>query len=120
MFKRNKPDTWDHKPTQTTVQELEAAAADVYPAMCHERGLDKLQGGEIKITLTDLREVRDRTGAIWYLRKLAMEERDAERAAYILKYRPIQTLDGLDPSPTRLAYRELANGFKVFARARRG
>ena len=117
MFKRNKPDTWDHKPTQTAVQELEAAAADVYPAMRHERSIDRLEGGSTRIELSDLREVRDRTGAIWHMRKRAMEERDAERAAYILRYRPIQTLDGLDLDPRRMAMRELINGFRVFGRA---
>ena len=114
MFRlRSKPDLWGDKPVQTAVQELEAAAADVYPAMRHERSIDRLEGGSTRIELSDLREVRDRTGAIWHMRKRAMEERDAERVAYLLKFRPIQTLDGLDPHPGRVAMREVTAAFRT-------
>ncbi len=91
------PSSGNDTPTRTAVKKMEAAAADVHSDLRHERNEDQSWGLKSEITLADLRDVRDRTGAIWYLRKLAMERRDEERAAYVKRYRPIQTLDGLDP-----------------------
>jgi hypothetical protein len=62
----------------------------------------------------------DITDVTWALREIEMDRREKKRAAYVTRYRPIQTLDGLDPHPGRLAYRELINGFRVFGAALRG
>jgi hypothetical protein len=120
MFRRKKDDTWNHTPTVTARQTLEAQARNLHKNLRRERFAEKAAGVEKpEVTLTVLRDVRDRVGAIWYLRDLEQDARQAKRVAYVKKYRPVQTLDGLDPDPVRLAYRELANGFKVLAAALR-
>lgn len=55
-------------------------------------------------------------GAIWTLRVDAMASRRRERARYVARYRPIQTLDGLDPYPPRAAMRELIKKVRVLGR----
>jgi len=62
------------------------------------------------------RDADDITDVTWALREIEMDKRQRKRAAYVTRYRPIQTLDGLDPDPVRLAYREVAEGFTVLAR----
>lgn len=72
-------------------------------------------------TEKEIKTVReDWVEAIWMLREQQMDLTQKRRAAHVLRYRPIQTLDGLDPAPLRVVGRELANGFYVLGRALRG
>lgn len=59
-------------------------------------------------------------GAIWKLRETEMDANQKRRDEYVAKYRPIQTLDGLDPDPVRLAYREMAKEINATLRTLAG
>jgi len=91
----------------------------------------KRRYGEPDDTLTFLRaqqakdsavykDIRTWYGAVWALRETEQRRTDLKRTEHVARYRPIQTLDGLDPDPVRLAYREMAEGFKALGRALRG
>ncbi len=54
----------------------------------------------------DGREADDITDVAWALREIGMDRRQRKCAAYVTRYRPIQTLDGLDPDPRYVALRE--------------
>jgi hypothetical protein len=58
-------------------------------------------------------------GAIWYLREQEMDARQKKRDAYVKRYRPIQTLDGLDSHPRRVELRRVAEAMHGFATALR-
>jgi len=66
------------------------------------------------------KDIRTYTGAVWSLRRAEQRATDLKRAEYVERYRPIQTLDGLDPHPRRVAMRVLINGFRVLGAAIRG
>lgn len=53
------------------------------------------------------------TGRIWILREDEQDHRQEAREAYARDYRPIQTLDGLDPSPGRVRMREFLASFNA-------
>ena len=70
-------------------------------------------------TLSELREyqkkdsaaykdIRTWTGAVWALREAEQKVTDLKRAEYVARYRPIQTLDGLDPHWQRKYFRDAA------------
>lgn len=65
-------------------------------------------------------DIRTWTGAVWALREDEQKVTDLKRAEYVARYRPIQTLDGLDPSPRRVALRNMTDMFKAVAEALRG
>lgn len=64
----------------------------------------------------------DWVDAVWVLRERAMDAREQERAEYVRRYRPIQTLKGLDPYPGYVAFNRFERINNQFARiiARRG
>ncbi len=71
----------------------------------------RLEHGGLK-SLSDVRAAKDKdadhwedmhtvTGALWSAREREMNARQRARARFVKKYRPIQTLDGLDPHWSR-------------------
>ncbi len=70
---------------------LECHVRAVYENMLDDRINERQWENESGITLSDLKGVRGRTGAIWHLREIEMDKRQAERDAYVLRYRPIRT-----------------------------
>lgn len=74
-----------------------------------------LRADEIAAREDEWEDRKTWVGGIWALREGEQNQRQEARAAYIKLYRPIQTLDGLDPSPRRVAFCELISGFRVFA-----
>lgn len=68
-------------------------------------------------------EADDITDVTWVLREREMDRVQQKRAAYVTRYRPIQTLDGLDPWPAsarRVATREASEAPRVIGRAFHG
>lgn len=61
----------------------------------------------------------DITDVTWALREIEMDRRQKKRAAYVTRYRPIRTLDGLDPYPPRAAIREAARSLCALSLALR-
>lgn len=65
-------------------------------------------------SLLEIKKVReDWVEAIWRLREVQMDTRQKRRAANVLRYRPIQTLDGLDPHPSREPWAWYSNGVRA-------
>lgn len=59
------------------------------------------------------KDIRTWTGAVWALREAEQKVTDMKRAEYVARYRPIQTLDGLDPDPRREGARAINNALNV-------
>ena len=60
------------------------------------------------------RDADDITDVAWALREIEMDRRQRKRDAYVIRYRPIMTLDGLDPSSGRVAMRRAAAAIQAF------
>lgn len=67
----------------------------------------------------DGRDADDIMDVIWALREIDMDWRQRKRADYVARYRPIQTLDGLDPHPRRVERRIMAEVIRNVAKAMR-
>ncbi len=67
--------------------------------------------------LTDGCEANDITNVTWALREIEMDRVQRRRDAYVARYRPIQTLDGLDPSPSRVGMRRAVKALEAFTMA---
>lgn len=62
----------------------------------------------------DGQDADDITDVTWVLREREMDRVQQKRAAYVVRYRPIQTLDGLDPDPRRIRFKEYGEAFHAF------